>query len=831
MELGCVMKTYNLIYKDFHNLNEYICKNNISCYDKILIQIFSGIRNKNYLCKIKKDILNVLPQAKIIGVTSSGEIFNGNSVNNSCIISITVFNNVELNTYVVRKDNLSDFQCGQSLGQKLVKKNTKVLIIFGDETNLDGEEFLRGIDSVSKDIIIAGGLTGSIKSESENFTFNEKEIVKGGVVGVALSGKELYVYTDNNFNWIPIGKEHIVTKVKEYVIETIDDMPARHFYEKYIGSKNVNRMKNIGIQFPIMVNRKGKYVSRPIKGLSKNGGIKSVFKVKKGEKVKLGYGNLNHILKSTKEILENIKTKPIETVFIYSCIARKLFLKSKIDTEMQPLSKDISVSGFFTFGEFNNVDNLNVFSTLSMTLLGLSENRNARITIDKSFYEVLKNYESGENFALYNLIKATGDELNNLNKNLEEKVDKKTRELKEQYYTDLLTGLPNRNRLTVDILRKGYRKLALIDINSFTELNDFYGNRAGDVILIELAKLMKYFGKENRSKVYRIDANTFALASDESVEDVTFKEALSSLQKIIKQQCFFYKQHKFFISVSIGVAIDDTQLIEKADMALNYAKKHQKIFQIYDESLQILKYYENNLIWTKKINDAIEEDRIIPYFQPIYNNRTGRIEKFESLIRMIDEEGKIITPYYFLDIAKKARIYNELTRIVINKTVDTFKNTGYEVAINLSVEDILDIKTREFIIEKLRTSGLAKQIVFEIVESEGIENFSEVNEFIEVVKEIGVKVAIDDFGTGYSNFSYLMKLNVDYIKIDGSIIKNINKDKSAEVVAETIVSFAKKLGINTVAEFVSDEEIYKKISSMDIDFSQGYYFSEPKRNI
>ncbi|MCY6353762.1 EAL domain-containing protein [Clostridium sp. ZS2-4] len=587
------MKTYNFIYEDFHSLNEYICKNNISSYNKILVQIYSGIGNKDCVCKIKKDILNVLPQAKVIGITSSGDILNENIINNSCGISITVFNNLELTAHTARKDNLSDFQCGQILGQKLVKKNAKVLIIFDDETNLNGEEFLRGIDSVSKESIIAGGLTASIGSESEAFIFNENKIVKDKTVGGEVSGKEL----------------------------------------------------------------------------------------------------------------------------------------------------------------------------------------------------------------------------------------------KGQYYTDLLTGLPNRNRLTVDILKKKYRKLALIDINSFTELNDFYGNKVGDVILIELAKLMTYFAEEKGFEAYRIHANTFALVSSDDVDDVTFKEVLSNLQKIIKQQCFFYMEHKFFINVSVGIATEDVQLIEKADMALNYAKKHKKNFQIYDENLNILKSYENNLIWTKKINDAIEDDRIVPYFQPIFNNHTGKIEKFESLIRMIDKEGKVITPYYFLDIAKEARIYNELTRIVINKTVGRFKNTDYEFAINLSVEDILDNKTREFIIEKLQTSGLAKQIVFEIVESEGIENFSEVNKFIQLIKKIGAKIAIDDFGTGYSNFSYLIKLKVDYIKIDGSIIKNINKDKSAEVVAETIVSFAKKLGINTIAEFVSDEEIYKKVSSMDIDFSQGYYFSEPKRNI
>ncbi|MCY6369587.1 EAL domain-containing protein [Clostridium ganghwense] len=829
------MKTYNAVYKDFHTLSNYVLENNIKDHDNILIQVFCGVINKEYIYKIKNDILNILPQAKIIGVTSPAEIFNGNSIIDSCIVSITVFNSTEINTYAISKDKLSDFQCGKTLAQKLVKENTKVLIIFGDGNSLDGEKFLEGINSVSKDIIVAGGLGGNIENKSEAYVFNESEILKDGAVGASLSGKELYVHVDNNFNWIPIGKEHTITKIKENIkeniIETIDDIPAREFYEKYIGSENINKISEVGIQFPIMVKRNGKYVSRPIKGLSENDGINVIASIKKGEKIRLGYGNFNYILKSSKKIFENIETKPIETVFIYSCIARKLFLKSYVDMEMNALSKDISVSGFFTFGEFHYLGNSNVFCTETMTLLGLSEEKNSRIGIDKSFDKLFKRYESGENFALYNLIKVTGDELNELNKTLEEKVEENTRELKEQYYTDQLTKLPNRNRLAIDIFKNNYTKLALIDVNSFTELNDFYGNRVGDVILIQLAKVIEYFAKENGFKAYRINSNAYALASSDKIKDIRFIEAMLKLQKNIKQQCFFYRQHKFFINVIIGIAIEDTQLIEKADMALNYAQKHQKNFQVYDDNLNILKSYENNLIWTKKISDAVENDRIVPYFQPIFNNTTGRIEKFESLIRMIDEDGQVISPYYFLDIAKKALIYNELTRIMISKTFKVFKNTHYEFSINLSVEDILDMQTRGFIIEKLSTSRIASQIIFEIVESEGIENFHEVMEFINEVKSYGAKVAIDDFGTGYSNFSYLLKLNVDYIKIDGSIIKNVNKDKSAEVVAETIVNFARKLGINTVAEFVSDKDIYKKINDMGIDFSQGYYFSEPKQYI
>ena len=198
---------------------------------------------------------------------------------------------------------------------------------------------------------------------------------------------------------------------------------------------------------------------------------------------------------------------------------------------------------------------------------------------------------------------------------------------------------------------------------------------------------------------------------------------------------------------------------------------------------------------------------------------------------MIDENGKAISPYFFLDIAKKAGLYKELTIIMLEKIFEALNKTDYEISINLLLQDIVSSEIRTLIIDKLEKANNPKKVVFEIVEAEGIENFNEVTDFIKDIKKYGSKIAIDDFGTGYSNFSYLMKLNVDYIKIDGSIIKNVYKDKSAEMVTKTIVAFANALGIETIAEFVADEEIYNRIKDLNIDYSQGYYFSEPKETI
>ena len=123
---------------------------------------------------------------------------------------------------------------------------------------------------------------------------------------------------------------------------------------------------------------------------------------------------------------------------------------------------------------------------------------------------------------------------------------------------------------------------------------------------------------------------------------------------------------------------------------------------------------------------------------------------------------------------------------------------------------------------------MGNRIIFEIIESEGIENFEQVLEFINDTKQYGAKIAIDDFGTGYSNFEYLMKLKVDYIKIDGSMIKSIDTDKNSQMVTQTIVEFAKKMKIQTIAEFVCSKNVFDKVTELNVDYAQGYYFGEPR---
>ncbi|MFA6740600.1 MAG: bifunctional diguanylate cyclase/phosphodiesterase [Arcobacteraceae bacterium] len=400
--------------------------------------------------------------------------------------------------------------------------------------------------------------------------------------------------------------------------------------------------------------------------------------------------------------------------------------------------------------------------------------------------------------------------------------------LEYQFYHDELTTLPNRKKLIETLTLEDDAILMILNIDKFQHINDLYGDKIGNDIIKNTALIIK----ENVSK----DALLFKLHADEyalylPIEGVyeEIKTLALHLANCIENHIFIINDNEIYINATIGVAYGTSYLLNNADMALKLAKKKRKKYLIYESSMNIEHDYEQNLKWSKRIKDAIENNRIEPLFQPIVDTKTSKIVKYEALMRMIDEKGEYLSPIHFLELAKKNKLYPKLTKIIIEKTFEIFKNIDAQVSINLSVYDVLNEDVYATIIEKLYEYKLGDRIVFELIESDGIENYKEVIEFINEVKKTGAKISIDDFGTGYSNFEYIMKLKVDYIKIDASMIKDIDHNINSQLVTETIIDFAKKMNIQTIAEFVHSQSVFEVVKNMGIDFAQGYYFGKPQK--
>ncbi|MCX6052080.1 MAG: EAL domain-containing protein [Campylobacterales bacterium] len=445
----------------------------------------------------------------------------------------------------------------------------------------------------------------------------------------------------------------------------------------------------------------------------------------------------------------------------------------------------------------------------------------------KNFSNVIKNITSSHDMTKRVLIDDNIEELDSIKDIFNGMLDS----IENQFYNDSLTGLDNRRRLTENLEKRVNSFLIIINIDSFQEINDLYGDEAGDIILKEFAQFLS----ENMLKeatLYRLHSDEFAHLCSTSKDIDEFRILASMIsEKISKKRFKINDKSEVSLTATMGISYGSEMLLVNADTALKLAKKAKKDFLIYDDSMTMAKEYEKNLEWTKRLKSAIEEDKIVPVYQAILDTKTKKIVKYESLMRMVDADGTLIAPIHFLELAKKNKLYHQLTMIMIEKTFERFKHLPYSVSINLSVDDIANKEIYKFIIEKLKTSPISKNIVFEIIESEGIENFDQVLEFINTAKSYGAKISIDDFGTGYSNFEYLMKLKVDYIKIDGSMIKNIDTDKNSQMITQTIVEFAKKMNIKTIAEFVHSKNVFDKIAELGVNYSQGYYFGAPSQDV
>lgn len=390
-------------------------------------------------------------------------------------------------------------------------------------------------------------------------------------------------------------------------------------------------------------------------------------------------------------------------------------------------------------------------------------------------------------------------------------------------YYDQLTALPNRQKIVADMEERNPTGCVIFDIDDFKEINDFYGIEVGDRILTQVGE---WFCKMNFSP-YRISGDEFAILQYEEFSWNDLKNRLMALMSLFEETVFLINDEAVHLRMSVGAAMGQGKLLTRADIALHRAKKEKLSLALYVEHENVEKMYRSNIKMSATIRNALLEGRIICHYQPIINVKNGKVEKYETLVRMIDHDNKIIMPAKFLTIAKKTKLYPQITLEVVRQACNAFANREEEFSINLSDSDIRDSHIVDEIIYLITKTKTASRIVFEILESEGIENYDEVVSFISTVKSLGSKIAIDDFGTGYSNFENILKLNVDYIKIDGSLIRGILENQRHHIVVDTIVTFAHKIGAKTIAEFVSTEEIYNEIIKLGIDYSQGYFTGKP----
>ena len=408
---------------------------------------------------------------------------------------------------------------------------------------------------------------------------------------------------------------------------------------------------------------------------------------------------------------------------------------------------------------------------------------------------------------------------------------------------DPLTGLYNRRALVEYAEREVERakrynhefSIILMDIDDFKGINDTYGHAIGDIILKQVAEIIKKEIRKDIDKVGRYGGEEFIVVLPETTIEDALKLAERIRKKIFEKECRI-KDYKISITLSAGVAglriHGDTfeEILQAADLALYQAKrsgKNQVVMLGKEEISQIL---EEEFKSKNFLIDAIQEDRVIPYFQPIVDLNTLEVVGYEVLAR-IQEKDRAIPAYKFISTAIKFGIILRIDEIIQRKTIQLLseqKEIPQMLFFNLSRPYIQDVQHISHFVELLEKNNIPKEnIVLEITEEEAISEITIVKEAIRIAKSNGIRFALDDFGVGYSTFSYIKYFDIDIIKLDGCLIKNIDKDRDNQIIVGGIAHICKEKGIKLLAEMVETQEEVETLKRLGVSYAQGYIFGKP----
>lgn len=424
--------------------------------------------------------------------------------------------------------------------------------------------------------------------------------------------------------------------------------------------------------------------------------------------------------------------------------------------------------------------------------------------------------------------------------NLQRLVEEKTNELSQTYEKmhdfltiDNITQLKNATMLyhCLDNFPKNYElTVMLYNIDDFSFINQHYGYQFGDEILNKVAQFLQY-NISDEVKLFKYNSDEFVIVFDPKVVN---PELIA-----IQIQAFFretpigeFEENAIYVTLSCGIATskEPPSLLPYARSALREANERglPNQFHIYDGENAFIKKAKDETAWIQKFRIALEEDRVVPFFQPIISNVSGKIVKYECLAR-VEDEGEIISPIHFLESARRSGLMGNLTRSMINKCFKIFSGNEIEFSLNIANEDLLDNTFIDFLTMKQKHYNINPQhVILEILEDIIISDVNPLSlQNLHILKKLGYKLALDDFGTNRSNFNRLEAIGVDILKIDGQFIQGIDTNEKNQYIVKMITNMAKKMHIEVIAEFVETGQEYEMVKNIGVDYSQGYYFNKP----
>lgn len=372
----------------------------------------------------------------------------------------------------------------------------------------------------------------------------------------------------------------------------------------------------------------------------------------------------------------------------------------------------------------------------------------------------------------------------------------------------------------------------LIDIDNFSNINCAYGYEVGNQILLHVTRYLTML-KSKSMTLYKFSTDRFVLIDESTCKDEELQKIAQTILSFFSQTDLVVGDVELKISLSIGlvrgVGLSNIFKAEMAIKELRTSKRNHFIF--FNPNSEFVQEKEKDIYWILKIQEAVANEDIVAYFQAIVNNSTKKVEKYECLARLRDDD-EIISPYSFLEAARVTGNLSYVTRSLISQSFKKFSETEYEFSINITGEDFLQDYLESYLLKNAQKYNIKpSRVVLEMLEDITTLGSKLIVHQISSLRKKGFKIAIDDFGAEQSNFSRLLEIQPDYLKIDGLFIKNIVDDIKSQLIVDAIVLICKKRGIKIIAEYVHNRAVLEKIEELGIEYSQGYYLGKPSPNL
>jgi diguanylate cyclase (GGDEF)-like protein/PAS domain S-box-containing protein len=413
------MRTFNYLYKNEIDLSRWIKNERFKNFENIFIQVFTGKQDKSWINTLRKSILAKLPQAKLIGVTTDGEIFKGRVTRGETVISVSIYEkSVPRTFYIPLQEGENSKEIGKKLAETAINKQTKLVLVFGDGRNVESGSFLQAIHKAAPEVIIAGGNAGDNGYFKDILLFTEEGVFEKGIVAAAIDSEELYIHTFSYREWKPAGKVFTVTNISSSGELEIDGMSVHDLYTQNMGKEIADKLPAAAIEYPLMIKQGKNYYPLSIKASLPGEPVLFHQKIKTGSKIQIGYRDANLFLQSIDIVTKDIQDKPAESIFLYSCTARRRFLKSAVEEEFQAIDQFVPSAGFFSYGEYFHDGKRLEHLSHALTLLVLSESPEA--TLEKKLDSKIpeQSREIDDLLALSHLIQTSTKEMEQLNDHL-----------------------------------------------------------------------------------------------------------------------------------------------------------------------------------------------------------------------------------------------------------------------------------------------------------------------------------------------------------------------------------------------------------------------------